>query len=196
MRDEKKDGKKDGDLIMANSNTLEIIQGLAQAAANAYDGVHDERFTLDGQTRQMGLRREEGCPIMDSRVIDGFKVQFYGNKMCIKYQSDIRLKEVYDGDFENEMNRMLNEIKKFLQKEYKAITGNSVTLTKDGDSQIIVQSTSRVRSFVQAYQHYKVSGLKVDADAGGSENRTVDQAIRDFLELNSNKRPKNDTRKG
>ena len=89
-----------------------------------------------------------------------------------------------------------NEIKKFLQKEYKTITGNSVTLTKDGDSKILVQSTSNVRSFVQAYQNYKVSGIKQDPDAGGSENRTVDQAIRDFLELNSNKRPKNDTRKG
>jgi len=133
---------------------------------------------------------------MDSRVMDGFSVKFYGNKLCIKYQADIKLSEVYGGDFENEMNRMLNEIKKFLQKEYKVVTGNSVTLTRDGDSNILVQSVSRVRSFVQAYQHYNVSGLKVDPDAGGSENRNVDQAIRDFLELNSNKRPKNDTRKG
>ena len=181
---------------MANSNTLEIIQGLAQAAANAYDGAHDERFALDGQARKVGLRREEGCPIMDSRVMDGFSVKFYGNKLCIKYQADIKLKEVYSGGFEDDINRMLNEIKKFLQKEYKVITGNSVTLTRDGDSNILVQSTSNVRSFVQAYQHYKVSGLKADPDVGGSENRTVDQAIRDFLELNSNKRPKNDTRKG
>ena len=82
---------------MANSNTLEIIQGLSQAAANAYDGVHDERFSLDGQVRKIGLRREEGCPIMDSRVMDGFSVKFYGNKMCINYQSDIRLKENVKG---------------------------------------------------------------------------------------------------
>ena len=181
---------------MANSNTLEIIQGLSQAAANAYDGVHDERFSLDGQARKVGLRREEGCPIMDSRVIDGFSVKFYGDRICINYQSDIRLKEVHSGKFENKINSMINEIKKFLQREYKVITGNSVTLTKEGDSQILVQSVSRVRSFVQAFQHYNISGIKQDPDAGGSENRTVDQAIRDFLELNSNKRPKNDTRKG
>ena len=43
------------------ATTLEIIQGLAQAAANAYDGAHDERFSLDGQARKVGLRREEGC---------------------------------------------------------------------------------------------------------------------------------------
>ena len=44
-----------------------------------YDGVHDERFSLDGQIRKIGLRREEGCPLMDSRVNDGFSVKFYGN---------------------------------------------------------------------------------------------------------------------
>ena len=40
---------------------LEIIQGLAQAAANA-DGAHEE-ILLDGQVRKVGLKREEGCPI-------------------------------------------------------------------------------------------------------------------------------------
>ena len=75
LRDEKLVGKKDGDLKMAESTTLQIIQGLSQAAANAYDGVHDERFSLDGQVRKVGLKREEGCPIMDSRVNDGFSVK-------------------------------------------------------------------------------------------------------------------------
>ena len=78
-----------------SSNTLEIIQGLAQAAANAYDGSHDERFVRDGEVKKIGLKREEGCPIMDNRVMDGFKVKFSGDSMCIHYQSDIKLKEVY-----------------------------------------------------------------------------------------------------
>ena len=181
---------------MAESNILEIIQGLGQAASSAYDGAHDERFVRDGEVKKAGLRREEGCPIMDSRVIDGFNVNFYGNKMCIKYQSEIKLKEIYGGGFENEMNRVLNEIKKFLQKEYKVITGKSITLTKDGEIQIIAQSTSRVRSFVQAYQHYKISGIDEDEGWKGSEGRTVDDAIKKFLDLNNNnKRPQNDTRK-
>ena len=183
---------------MAESNILEIIQGLGQAAANAYDGAHDERYSHDGVARKVGLKREDGDPILDSRVMDGFKVKFYGNKICIKYQADIKLKEIYSGDFENEMERMLNEVKKFLQKEYKAITGNSVTLTKDGDINILATSTSRVRSFVQAYRHYNISGIKEDpmSKSNGSGNRTVDDAIKSFLELNNNnKRPQNDTRK-
>ena len=173
---------------------IDIIQGLAQAAANAYDGGHDERFTLDGQVRKVGLKREEGCPIMDSRVNDGFSVKFYGNKICINYQSDIRLKEVHGGKFEQDIVRQLNEIKKFLQKEYKAITGKSVSLTADGEPKILVQSTSRVRSFVQAYQHYKVSGLKEEPilDPAIESSREV---TRKFLEQFSDKRPQNDKRK-
>ena len=104
-----------------SSNTLKIVQGLAQAAANSYDGSHDERYAADGKARSMGLAREEGDPILDSRVIDGFKVKFSGDGMCINYQSEIKLKEVYAGGFEDEIARRINEIKKFLQKEYKAI---------------------------------------------------------------------------
>tara|TARA_R100000406_G_scaffold66189_1_gene46823 strand:- start:135 stop:698 length:564 start_codon:yes stop_codon:yes gene_type:complete len=181
---------------MAESNILEIIQGLAQAAANAYDGAHDERYVREGEAKKVGLMREEGCPLMDKRVMDGFNVKFYGNKICIKYQSDIQLKEIHGGGFETEMERRLNEVKKFLQKEYKAITGKGITLTKEGDTNILATSVSRVRSFVQAYCHYKISGLNELDSAYGSEGRTVDDAVRKFLELNNNnKRPQNDTRK-
>ena len=179
-----------------SSNTLEIIQGLAQAAANAYDGSHDERYAADGKAHKVGLRREEGDPILDSRVMDGFKVKFSGDSICIHYQSDIKLKEVYAGGFEDEMVRRINEIRKFLQKEYKAITGNSISLTKPEDSEIkvLVQSTSRVRSFVQAYCWYKIGKVDSEPILNPSEDR-VDKAIRNFLSLSSNKRPKNDSRK-
>ncbi len=72
-------------------------KGLAQAAANAYDGAHDERFVRDGEAKKVGLKREEGCPIMDKRVMDGFNVKFYGNKICIKYQSEYPIKRNLHG---------------------------------------------------------------------------------------------------
>ena len=179
---------------MAESNILEIVQGLAQAAANAYDGAHDERYVRDGEAKKVGLRREEGCPIMDKRVMDGFNVKFAGNTICIHYQSDIMLKEIYKGGFEDEMARMINEIKKFLQKEYKSITGKGVTLTKHGEIHVLASSVSRVRNFVQARQLFKISGIKEDPDVGGSENRTIEDSFRKFLDLNNNnKRPQNDT---
>jgi len=171
-----------------SKETLEIIQGLSQAAANAYDGGHDERFTLDGQTRQVGLKREQGCPIMDKRVIDGFKVKFYGDCMIINYQSDVMMKDLKDGRFENEIAQTINEVKKFLQKEYKAVTGKSVSLTKKGECQMIVQATSRVRTFVQAYQHYKVGGLKMD----DPQETSVRDVTKKFLEQAKAKRPQNE----
>lgn len=177
-----------------SSNTLKIIQGLAQAAANAYDGAHDERYSLDGQARKVGLGREEGHPILDKRVNDGFSVKFLGNVIRVTYQSDVRLKDVKDSGFEQDCERMLNEIKKFLQKEYKLVTGESVTLSKRGEPKILVQSTSRVRTFVQAYQDYNIS--KVDAEP--YLEPSIDQTrevTRNFLDQFTNKRPSNDTRK-
>ena len=174
-----------------SSNTLEIIQGLAQAAANSWDGAHDERYALDGQVRKVGLNRESGCPIMDKRVNDGFKVKFYADSICINYQSDVRLKEVKDSKFEQDMEGMINEVKKFLQKEYKAITGKGITLKKKGEPKILVQSTSRVRTFVQAYQHYTISGIK-DMDPLLEPSRASENnVIKKFLAQHSTKKPQN-----
>ena len=61
------------------ATVYEIVQGLSQAAANAYDGALDE----NGEPLLAGLKREEGDPILDKRVMHGFKVTFYGNMMCL-----------------------------------------------------------------------------------------------------------------
>jgi hypothetical protein len=76
------------------ATTLEIIQGINQAAANAYDGAHDERFA-SGETKEIGLDRENGDPIIDSRVADGFGVKIIGDMLQINYECNVRLKDVY-----------------------------------------------------------------------------------------------------
>jgi len=174
-----------------SSNTLEIIQGLAQAAANGYDGAHDERYSSDGEARKVGLKREEGNPITDKRVNDGFAVRFSANSVCITYQSDYPLKKAADPKFENEIESMLNEVKKFLQREYKKITGNSVTLTKQGEPVVDFIAISRVRSFVKAHQNYKISGLKGDPLLEPSRD-TENEVTRKFLAQHSTKRPQNE----
>ena len=60
------------------ATVLDIVRGISQAAANAYDGAHDDKYSLDGEARKVGLKREEGDPIVDSRVIDGFGIRFHG----------------------------------------------------------------------------------------------------------------------
>jgi len=177
-----------------SSTTLEIIRGLAQAASNVYDGAHDERFSYDGESRSMGLKREEGCALMDKRVMDGFKVRFYGDSMILSYHGEVMLKEVYGKNFEQDMESMLNEIKKFLQKEYRKVTGKSVSLTAKSEPNILVQSSSRIRSFVEAQQHFKIGGIEAMPILEPSIDATRD-VTRKFLEQFSDKRPQNDTRK-
>ena len=180
------------------ATVYEIIQGLGQAAANAYDGAHEESLQADGRARLVNLSREDGHLINDRRVMDGFGVKFHGPLLRVTYQAETRIKEVQDNGFEDEVGRKLQEIVKFLKKEYKAITGNTVALTKEGDHHILVQRISNYRTDVQAHCDYRIGGLTevVDVEEGSADDR-LEKAVRDWLALGpKNKRPSNDTRKG
>ena len=97
------------------ATVYEIVKGLSQAAANAYDGALDE----GGEPVKAGLQREEGDPILDKRVLDCFNVKFSGNIMCLSYMSEVKLKEVHDNQFESSLESAINDVAKFLKKEYK-----------------------------------------------------------------------------
>jgi len=177
------------------ATVYEIVQGLSQAAANAYDGALDE----NGEPLLAGLKREEGNPILDKRVMDGFNVSFYGNMMCIKYMSEVQLKEVYASGFESDIENQLAEISKFLQKEYKKITGKSVSLTTEGEVDIRVENSSRVRSWVTAKMHYKVGGLNEDMEVAADADTKPESKWETFVNQggwngSGGTRPDNDTR--
>jgi hypothetical protein len=180
------------------ATVYEIIQGINQAAANgAWDGAHEESLQADGKARDAGLQRQNGHYIHDRRVMDGFQVKFHGPLLRIKYQSEARIKDVKDPGFEDEIIHRLKEIVKFLKKEYKVITGNSLTLTKVGEHDILVQRMSNYRTDVQAHCDYRIGGLKDVDDIEASSSDRLDTAIKDWLALGpKNKRPSNDTRKG
>lgn len=176
------------------ATTLEIIQGIQQAASNAYDGALDE----NGDPLKIGLRREEGNPLVDQRVIDGFNVSFYGNKLCLAYHSEIRLKEVYGSNFESDTEQMIEDIASFLKKEYKKVTGDSLSLKAVGEVDVLVQNVSKVRSWVQAKKHYEIGSLVEFTslpDEEGSERGEVDPDFEKFAALGGlGKRAKNDKR--
>ena len=68
---------------------------------------------------KVGLQREEGDPILDRRITDGFKVKFAGNTMTLTYMSEVQLKKVHANGFENDITQTMSEVVKFLKKEYK-----------------------------------------------------------------------------
>ena len=172
------------------ATVLDVIKGLNQAASNAYDGAE--------LSEDIGLNREEGDPILDSRVMDGFRVRFAADKMIVSYHGEVSLQELHPrNQFENEIERKFVDIVKFLKKEYKNITNESVTLTEVAPADMMVQSTSRVRSWVQASKQYSIGQLDgvvaVRRPSGQPDDRPHEQKFRDFLELASDKRPSNDT---
>tara|TARA_Y100001938_G_C8088910_1_gene433836 strand:- start:1238 stop:1834 length:597 start_codon:yes stop_codon:yes gene_type:complete len=162
------------------ATTLEIVNGISQVLANTYDGALDEK----GEPIEIGLKREEGHPIHDSRVMDGFKVSFQADSICIHYHAEIKLKDIYSGTFEQDIEAMIDQIAKFIKKEYKKVTGNALQLTAQDEAKIIAQNTSRVRTFVQAHRFYKFNATKEDDPTGPGHIVTdsVDSKFKTFLD--------------
>jgi hypothetical protein len=164
------------------ASILDVIKGLNQAAANAYDGY-------ENMDEKVGLKREEGHPILDSRMMDGFKVRFSADKMIVTYQADVLMKEIHPRQqFENEVERKFGDILKFLKKEYKKVTKQSVSLTEAGETDMMVQSTSRVRNWVQATKQYKIGGVDGVEPVGKTSNEKLEDNIKKFMDLHSTKK--------
>tara|TARA_R100000700_G_C3069093_1_gene80157 strand:+ start:20 stop:529 length:510 start_codon:yes stop_codon:yes gene_type:complete len=165
------------------ASVLDIVRGISQAAANAYDGSQDEKYSLDGEARKIGLKREEGDAIIDSRVVDGFNVRMSGPILTISYQSDIKLKDVYAGDIEADVDEMIENVASFLKKEYKKVTGDTLSLSAEGEVDVLVQNTSKVRVFVTGKKNYKVGNLDGVLEVGLPSEDRLDKSIRDFISL-------------
>ena len=174
------------------ATTMEIVRGISQVMANSYDGALDDK----GEPIKVGLKREEGHPILDSRVMDGFKVTFHGSQLRISYHAEIKLKDVHAKGFESDLEQMIADIAKFLKKEYKKVTGDALTLKANGEVDAIVQETSRVRSWVQASQMFDIGGLDDSTEGikSPSEERLED-SFRNFLAQGGEGRAPNDNRK-
>jgi len=158
------------------ATALEIVRGISQVMANSHDGAIDE----DGDKIKIGLNREEGNPINDSRVIDGFGYTISGNRLRLSYHTNVKLTDVHDNNkFEGEMESMLNKVKNFITKEYKKVTGDALTLTKDGEVKVLVQPISMVRTDANAVQHYKIGKMDGVVDAE-SRDRDADPHIKNF----------------
>jgi len=166
------------------ASVLDIVRGISTVMANTHDGALDE----NGDPIKVGLNREEGDPILDSRVMDGFKVQFMGPVLRIKYSSELPLKEVHKTNkFEGEIEATINDVASFIKKEYKKLTGSSLTLTAEGEPSILVQNMSRIRTWVQSHRDYKIGGMKDVLEVTSPSEDRLDDAVRDWLGMNANK---------
>jgi len=168
---------------------LDIVNGISQVLSNTHDGAIDS----EGSPVEMGLRREEGNPLIDSRLIDGFSVRFNRDKMIVSYQYDCKLKHVHDKGFESEIESSINDVVKFIKKEYRKLTKSTLSLKEEGEVDVLVQYVSRVRTTVTANKVYTINGVD-------GLDKTDPEGLRDnikkFLDqAPGKKRPKNDKSK-
>ena len=155
------------------ATTLEIINGISQVLANSYDGALDE----SGEPVKIGLRREEGNPLIDHRVMDGFGAYINGDRLHIKYHAEIPLKEVHSNGFEGEMEAMVEKVKSFLQKEYRKVTKSSLSLSDPSEVDVLVEYISRVRTSVKVHKCYAIGGMPAE------EEKQIDPEFEKFTAL-------------
>ena len=176
------------------ADMLKIINGISQAVANSHDGAIDE----NGDPVLIGLKREEGVPITDKRVMDGFNLSFYGDQLCVPYHSEVFLKEVHDKKFESNVEQMIESIVSFIKKEYRKVTKESLSLKKEGKIDVRVESSSRIRSWVTAKCYYNVGSYDGVDSVGDPDPYKVNKSFKDFLSKGADdaKKPQNVTYKG
>ena len=181
---------------MAEQNgvtTQEIIKALSQAAA-VYDGARDK----DGESIKAGLKREEGNPILDSRCVDGFKIKIQGNIMVLVYHTEILLQDIHQmgiEKYENEIEGHIKDIINFIKKDYKNYAKGSVSLTQEGETDIVIDPISRVRTSVRALAKFKIGGIKEMDEMPGKRPERDDIKKHNELGGLGGKRPSNDSRK-
>ena len=159
------------------ANVLEIVRGISQAVSNVHDGALDE----NGDPVLIGLRREEEVAITDRRVMDGFSVRLHGERLCLYYNSEITMKEVHAKGFENDISGIMADIVKHIKKEYRKAVGEALSLKQDGETDIHVQSSGRVRTWLTAKQEFKVESYdEVDVIAGESKD-SLEKNFKDWL---------------
>jgi hypothetical protein len=176
------------------ATVYDIVKGINQAAANAYDGSHDERFVETGYASQIGLKREQGCPINDSRVMDGFNVRMAGPRLIVSYQSEMPLSDFHNTKLDQELEGVFADIAKYLKKEYKKITKETLSLKEDGKVDFILQNMSKIRTWVQATKTYVVGNMKDVIPVAEPSKDRLEKNFKKFLDLSTDKNPENVTR--
>ena len=176
------------------ATVYDIVKGINQAAANAYDGNHKGRYRTDGKDDLIGLKREEGCVITDSRVMDGFKVKVAGPVLIVSYQSEMPIKSFHNSKLGDEMEAMFANIVKYLKKEYKNINNETLSLTPVGPCDIHLQNMSKIRTWVQCQKNYKIGNMGDTIPVGEPSEDRLEDNFRKFLDQSTDKKPSNVTR--
>lgn len=171
-----------------NQEILDIIKGLSQVSANShdtYDGV--DPFDQHEKKTKIGLEREKvENPIINSReVYDGFSMAINRDMLIVNYQAMYNLEDINKkgaNGFENRINKILNDIGIYIKKEYRKVTGKSLTLTdKTKKAKTQIQHMSNLKARVLATKIYKIGGIPSEKEEAGID--LLNDMTKKFLQM-------------
>lgn len=157
----------------------DVLRYISQAAANAWDGAYDQK----GKPIEVGLRREKEKSPFKVRTMDAFNVRVSGDKLMITYHSDMLAKDYHDKKFKDNVLATVADIVSWLKKEYKRLSGETLSLTEYGEPDIEVSNTSRVRSFFVAKCYYKIGNLGAGDDKDAQREK-LDKKVKEWFDIN------------
>jgi len=150
------------------NDIYEIVRGIGQAMSTAYDGP---TYNEDNDNK-IGLKREEGNPLVDKRIMDGFGVKVGGRTLTINYHTEVPLQYIHKmgpGKYEDEVEDMIEKCLAFIKKQFKAATGKTLSAKeqkkelKNGKKvknfDVLIQPVSRFRTSVTAHKCYDLTGI-------------------------------------
>lgn len=174
-------------------SVYEVVQGISEAVHNTFHGATDE----NGKLIEIGLKREEQ-PILDQKVMDGFGVSMQGNLLILRYSSHEPLTNLHEKRFEREIERRIEDIKKYIQKQFERHTGNALRLKEAGEIKILVESSNRIKAIIKAMMPFEILNLKDKVGIVGCKSCSdkLEEMNAYYAKLEKGKlKAKNDTRK-
>ena len=150
---------------------------------------HD-RKGYDGADAEIGLKREDGDPILDSRVMDGFSARVHGNKLIVSYHSmmsprDFHSKKDPAMALKQDLKDMFDNIEKFLKSEVSKLKVGSLRLSQVDEDNAIIQYLNRGRYNCVAKRVYNILGTDAEGVASEEQRKHKEDVIKSFVKEHS-----------
>lgn len=140
----------------------------------------------DGSGAEIGLKREQGDPITDSRIMDGFSARINGSQLIINYHSmmtatDFHSKKDPALALKQNLKDMFDNIEKFLKTEVGKLDVGKLRLKQVGEDDALVQYLNRNRYNCVAKRVYDILGVDAEAPKSEKQRHHKDDVIKSFI---------------
>ena len=144
----------------------------------------------DGSGAEIGLKREAGDPILDSRVMDGFSARVHGNQLIVTYHSMMSPKDFHRKKdpamaLKQDIKEMFDNIEKFLKAEVAKLKVGSLRMSQIGEDDALIQYLNRGRYNCVAKRVYNILGTDAEGVASEEQRDHKKDVIRSFVKEHS-----------